>query len=96
MIVRPWLTQFSFHFLLTYKKINKWKRLNRTESLCLFVCFFYLFTFLVIKLIWNIVVWQLRRERIAERMKALQELVPNANKVNNQWILNYVVFGSLY
>lgn len=24
---------------------------------------------------------QLRRERIAERMKALQELVPNANKV---------------
>jgi hypothetical protein len=25
--------------------------------------------------------WQLRRERIAERMKALQELVPNANKV---------------
>jgi hypothetical protein len=28
-------------------------------------------------------VWQLRRERIAERMKALQELVPNANKVSN-------------
>lgn len=25
---------------------------------------------------------QLRRERIAERMKALQELVPNANKVS--------------
>jgi hypothetical protein len=25
---------------------------------------------------------QLRRERIAERMKALQELVPNGNKVN--------------
>lgn len=25
---------------------------------------------------------QLRRERIAERMKGLQELVPNANKVN--------------
>lgn len=25
--------------------------------------------------------WQLRRERIAERMKALQELVPDANKV---------------
>lgn len=24
---------------------------------------------------------QLRRERIADRMKALQELVPNANKV---------------
>jgi hypothetical protein len=24
---------------------------------------------------------QLRRERIAERMKSLQELVPNANKV---------------
>jgi hypothetical protein len=29
-------------------------------------------------------VLQLRRERIAERMKALQELVPNANKVSNQ------------
>ena len=27
------------------------------------------------------VLWQLRRERIAERMKALQELVPSANKV---------------
>lgn len=29
-----------------------------------------------------VVLLQLRRERIAERMKALQELVPNANKVN--------------
>lgn len=28
--------------------------------------------------------FQLRRERIAERMKSLQELVPNANKVTSQ------------
>ena len=40
-------------------------------------------TFVVLKLGWEFCcVWQLRRERIAERMKALQELVPNANKVN--------------
>lgn len=31
---------------------------------------------------YGVVLLQLRRERIAERMKALQELVPNANKVN--------------
>jgi hypothetical protein len=30
-----------------------------------------------------VTVLQLRRERIAERMKALQELVPNANKVRD-------------
>lgn len=42
------------------------------------------YMFLVLKLVWNYVcMWQLRRERIAERMKALQELVPNANKVGN-------------
>lgn len=29
---------------------------------------------------------QLRRERIAERMKALQELVPNANKVDQNFL----------
>jgi hypothetical protein len=31
----------------------------------------------------TVAVLQLRRERIAERMKALQELVPNANKVRS-------------
>lgn len=30
---------------------------------------------------------QLRRERIAERMKSLQELVPNANKVRRQSLI---------
>ena len=33
---------------------------------------------------------QLRRERIAERMKALQELVPNANKVD-QNLLSFLL-----
>ncbi|CAG7879905.1 unnamed protein product [Brassica rapa] len=33
------------------------------------------------------VLWQLRRERIAERMKSLQELVPNTNKVLNTFMI---------
>lgn len=36
----------------------------------------------VLTFVLHFVPWtQLRRERIAERMKALQELVPNSNKV---------------
>lgn len=34
---------------------------------------------------------QLRRERIAERMKALQELVPSANKVSGPSIQSFVL-----
>lgn len=34
---------------------------------------------------------QLRRERIAERMRALQELVPNTNKVIMLSILVHVI-----
>ncbi|WZZ90012.1 hypothetical protein YC2023_118591 [Brassica napus] len=37
----------------------------------------------------DLIVWafvQLRRERIAERMKSLQELVPNTNKVHNTFL----------
>lgn len=33
---------------------------------------------------------QLRRERIAERMKALQELVPSANKVSDFLVQLYI------
>ena len=38
---------------------------------------------------------QLRRERIAERMKALQELVPNANKVDQFFPLSFL-FSPLF
>ena len=38
---------------------------------------------------------QLRRERIAERMKALQELVPNANKVDQFSPLSFL-FSPLF
>lgn len=38
---------------------------------------------------------QLRRERIAERMKALQELVPNANKVCQIFLSFLPSFSSL-
>lgn len=42
---------------------------------------------------------QLRRERIAERMKGLQELVPNGNKVfyqiHFQFIFQIFLNGSL-
>ncbi|KAI3811312.1 hypothetical protein L1987_21033 [Smallanthus sonchifolius] len=37
------------------------------------------------------VVTQLRRERIAERMKALQELVPNANKTDKASMLDDII-----
>ena len=38
-------------------------------------------TYVFLKFFWNPFRMQLRRERIAERMKSLQELVPNTNKV---------------
>lgn len=78
----------AVHFFCT----NQGKRRNRTESLWFFIFsrliwfvrrYGHCLTFVVLKLGWEFCcVWQLRRERIAERMKALQELVPNANKVN--------------
>jgi hypothetical protein len=34
---------------------------------------------------------QLRRERIAERMKALQELVPNSNKTDKASMLDEII-----
>lgn len=53
---------------------------------CLFLIVHRIFHYLLIKstfcLLWvKNECGQLRRERIAERMKSLQELVPNANKV---------------
>lgn len=42
---------------------------------------FVMFSFLISAFSGFLFCGQLRRERIAERMKALQELVPNANKV---------------
>lgn len=34
---------------------------------------------------------QLRRERIAERMRSLQELVPNSNKVDKASMLDDII-----
>ncbi|CAH8386356.1 unnamed protein product [Eruca vesicaria subsp. sativa] len=38
-----------------------------------------------------IALWQLRRERIAERMKSLQELVPNTNKTDKASMLDEII-----
>ena len=37
------------------------------------------------------VCFQLRRERIAERMKALQELVPNSNRLDKSSMLDDII-----
>ena len=38
-----------------------------------------------------LVCFQLRRERIAERMKALQELVPNSNRLDKSSMLDDII-----
>lgn len=73
-----WKSTSSVHnFLAVFFFLTNQTIQNRNTSICfLFICSFVLACIFLRR-----VLLQLRRERIAERMKALQELVPNANKV---------------